>query len=277
MPFKLGKRPPKQDARTLRLRRYLRPELPAPPPVIDHASIVPKWEMYANDKFGDCGPAGCAHQTVSWSHYAGRPLIPTEKQVIDAYFEITGGQDVGVYMLDLMKYWRNKGIGGDQIEAFVQIDDDRLVEAKLAIQLFGSLGVGLALPDKHTFGPWTDVTGAPNPFNGHYVCAVAYDDSLQLFRVVTWGELWDMSYAWYEKYCDEAFVALNDLSINLQTMTSPEGFDFKKLENDLGHLGDPVDGGEPPVEPPPDPGSGCLGKAMGLSGLAALVGYLFSC
>jgi hypothetical protein len=149
--------------------------------------------------------------------------------------------------LDVLNYWRKTGIGGDKIEGYVELGVADLTQAKLAIQHFGSIDIGLALPDENTFGPWTEVTGQPNPYNGHAVTLLAYDDDRKMFKVATWGEIWDMSYDWYQKYCDEAYAVLNDIQLIKETGKSPEGFDWKSLQYDLNHLGDPI------VEPTPDP------------------------
>jgi hypothetical protein len=245
---RLGKRPPKLDHRTLRLARYLTARLPLPPLAVDHSSRVLDWPMYANDELGICGPAGAAHQVQSWSTYAERGTItPPLQQVKDDYYAITGGADAGVYLLDMLNHWRRNGIGGDRIEAFVQVSPN-LDEARLAVQLFGSLGMGLSLPDQGTFGPWDRLYGPPNPNNGHYVVGVRYADAERLLDVVTWGGILRMSYDFFLKYCDEAFAVLNDLSIVEITMRSPEGFDFATLRADLDHLGDPVTPDQPPVE-----------------------------
>jgi hypothetical protein len=210
---RLGKRPPKRDHRTLRLARYLTARLPAPPLAVDHSSRVLDWPMYANDELGICGPAGAAHQVQSWSTYAERGTItPPLQQVKDDYYAITGGADAGVYLLDMLNHWRRNGIGGDQIEAFVQVSPN-LDEARLAVQLFGSLGMGLSLPDQGTFGPWDRLYGPPNPNNGHYVVGVRYADAERLLDVVTWGGILRMSYDFFLKYCvvPETRILTSDL------------------------------------------------------------------
>ena len=255
---RLGKKPAKIDHRTLRLSRYLTDKLPAPPPTADHGSRVTSWPMYGNDQYGDCGPAGIGHQIESWSTYAGHALLPSTGQITDAYFAITGGKDTGVYLLDMLNYYHQAGIAGDHCEAFVQVGINK-TEAQITVNEFGSLGIGLSLPDVNTFGPWIDVQGPPNPYNGHYVCAVGYDaDGLD---VVTWGANVRMSWAFFLKYCDEAYAILNDLSLIQATMRTPEGFDFAALQSDLSQIGDPV---IPPYEPPPppNPSPGCLGSLL---------------
>jgi len=247
---RLGKRIPKLDHRTLRLSRYL-PALPPPPPHIDHASGVVNPGMMGNDAYGDCGVAAMGHMVQSWTAYsgAGQRNIP-DADILAAYFELSPN-DQGIYLLDGLNYWRKSGVGGDNIEAFAATDGGNLLQAKLAIQMFGSAYIGMSLPDQNTFGPWTTVQGPPNPFNGHAVNLCAYDDARQMFKAITWGEVVDLSYAWLQRYCDEAYATLNDIQQIKESGLSPEGFDWARLENDLAHINDP----EVPVVPvvPPAP------------------------
>lgn len=251
---RLGKRPPKRDPRNLRLNRYLTDKLAPPPDAIDHASLVLDWPMYGNNRYGSCGPAGLGHAIQSWSSYAQQPLTPPEQEIIDAYFAITGGQDTGVYLTEMYNWYRQHPISGDTLEAYVEINPN-LTEMMLATQIFGSAGIGLSLPDgDQTFGPWIEVPSEPpNPYNGHYVIGVRYNRITGRLWVVTWGGVEEMSFAFFLKYCDEAYALANNLSLIQATMLTPEGFDWATLQYDLQHLGDPV---EPPVEPPPGPGPG---------------------
>lgn len=260
MPNRLGKRPPKVDKRTLRLSSYVSPSLlVAPPPRIDHQSKLPSdLGVMGNDTYGDCGIAAAAHMVQEWTAYGvGTVHTIPDADILAAYFALSPN-DEGIYLLDGLNYWRKTGIGGDQIEAYAAIEPASLVQAKLAIQLFGSTYIGLSLPDEGTFGPWERTYGPPSPNNGHAVCLIAYDDAKQMFTAVSWGKKMSMSYGFYEKYNDEGYAVLNDIELTAAGV-SPEGFDFTKLEADLAHLGEPVT--EPPV---PAPGSGC---ALGLVAL----------
>jgi hypothetical protein len=269
----LGLKPPKRDSRNLKLARYA-VDLPAPAPRIDHGSRVPVWPMFLNDELGICGPAGAAHQLESWTTYAERgTLILTDDVVRQFYFDLTGGVDSGVYLLDMLRKWRTDGLGPDRIEAFVEIDPTRKVEVQWAIEHFGSAGLGLSLPDQGTFGPWTQTYGPPNPRKGHYAVAVAYDENG--LDVITWGEKVRMSWAFLAMYTTECFAVLDDIEVVEATMKSPEGWDFAQLEADLAALpGAPVD---PPNTPPTpvDPGKhGCgVLLATGLAPLAAAAVY----
>lgn len=251
--YTLGKRPKKFDRRTLQLARYV-PRLPTPPALVDHAALLPAdIGMMGNDQYGDCTVAAAGHMVQSWTVYAQRGLETlSDDQILTAY-RILSPSDDGAYMLDVLNLWRNTGIGPDRIEAFVEIGAADLVQTKLAIEYFGSCYLGMALPDINTFGPWLTPTGAPNLYNGHAVCLVAYDDSRQVFKACTWGQVWDMSYAWFQRYSDEGYAVLNDISLIQATGKSPEGFDWVSLQNDLMHIGDPVTPPAPIPVPPPVP------------------------
>ena len=96
-------------------------------------------------------------------------------------------------------------------------------------------------------------TWPANPYNGHAVCLIGYDDATDMFKVATWGEVWDMSFDWFQKYCDESYAILNDLSLNSSGRTA-EGFDMAALQVDLQQIGAPVVDPVPvPVPVPPAP------------------------
>lgn len=253
---KLGKHPKKTDRRTLTMARYV-PRLPTPLTKIDHASNLPAdIGMMLNDTTGDCTVAAAGHARQSWTAYAGVMERPTDAEIAAAYKVISPNDD-GAYMLDVLNYWRKTGIGGDKIEAFIETGIADLTQAKLAIEYFGSTYIGMSLPDTNTFGPWDVIssTWPANPNNGHCVVLIGYDDSRKMFKVATWGEIWDMSYGWFQKYTDESYAVLND--IMLSRGRSPEGFDWAALINDLDHIGDPIVDPVPvPVPPVPGPQPG---------------------
>jgi len=251
--FRLGKHPPKLDRRNLKFKSYLPVALPAPPPAVDRASRLRNIGMMANDQYGSCTISAAGHMVQSWSVYAerGQQNIP-DSEIIKAYLTISP-EDNGAYMLDALNHWRKTGVGTDKVEAFVEVEPRNVTQAKLAIHYFGGVYIGMALPDKSLYGPWTVPTGPGNPYNGHAVNLIGYDDARQMFKVCTWGEIWDMSYSWYESYADECYAVLNDLSLIQASGLTPSGFDWAKLQNDLNHLGDPVTDPVPTPTPEPTP------------------------
>jgi len=115
----------------------------------------------------------------------------------------------------------------------VSVRDPKLVRA--GAYLFGGLYLGLALPvTAQTQDTW-DWTGtlsgdaAPGSWGGHAVDVVAYDDAA--LTIVTWGALKKMTWAFFDRYCDEAYAILsNDY---LDAGRAPSGFDLNALKQDL--------------------------------------------
>jgi hypothetical protein len=243
--MKLGKLPPKFDRRTLLLGSYLTRDLAPPPASVDYAKAVPRWPMMGNDRFPDCTCAAAGHMVEEWTANTGKVRILSDRAVLTAYEQLAGGKPGrGLAMLDVLKYWRATGIGGDRIHAFVQLQPRSEGEARDAVYLFGSLYLGLALPDfAVTPGsdflavPWV-VPGsgpkgdaAPNPANGHCVAAVAYD--ARNLWVVTWGALKSMTWSFFQTYMDEAYAVLSLDWISTRLGRSPPGFDLETLNRDL--------------------------------------------
>jgi len=172
--MRLGKLPKKTDRRTLKLSRYL-PKLPTPMVSVDHASKLPaNIGMMGNDAYGDCTCAAAGHMIQSWSAYADGLKTPPDADILAAY-KIVSPNDTGAYLLDVLNLWHNTGIGVDKIEGFVETATADLIQAKIAIEYFGSVYIGMSLPDTNTFGPWDVInpTWKPNPYNGHAVNLMA--------------------------------------------------------------------------------------------------------
>jgi hypothetical protein len=126
----------------------------------------------------------------------------------------------------------------------VQLEPKNVIQAKDAVNLFGSCYIGVALPD-FAVQPGTDFLktpwvvppkgpvgdAAPNPDNGHCIPAVGYDD--RNLYVVTWGALKMMSWQFYQTYMDEAFAVLSPDWISAKLGKAPSGFDMAALKQDL--------------------------------------------
>jgi hypothetical protein len=148
-------------------------------------------------------------------------------------------------MLDVLKYWRSSGLGGDKIAAFAALEPKNVTEVKDAVCLFGGCYFGLELPkfvlqaQNPLQVPWVVPPqgpvgdAAPNPLGGHCVPAVAYDQR-NLF-VVTWGAIKSMSWQFYGAYSDEAYAILSPDF--LAKGKAPSGFNKAQLEQDLAAIG----------------------------------------
>jgi hypothetical protein len=238
---KLGKLPVRTDVRTLLLPRYVdRGRLPTPPDTFDETSGVGSWPMYANDRIGDCTTAAAGHMIEAWTAAGqGQAIEVPESAVLDAFDHVkltdpaTGEE--GAIELDVLRYWRKNGVGGHRIGAFarVAVFDQQL--AQTAAWLFGGLYIGLQLPLTAQAQPVWDWTGSltgparPGSWGGHAVDVVRYDKNG--LTVVTWGRLQDMTWRFWDRYCDEAYCILSDDF--LKKGNAPNGFDLATLEADL--------------------------------------------
>jgi hypothetical protein len=197
--MKLGKHPPKFDTRTLMFGAYLTKELLPPPASVDYAKPVKNWPMMGNDAYGDCTCAAAGHMIEEWTANTGKAEIVPDAEILATYNHFAhGNADAGANMLDVLRYWRKTGVGGDKIHAFAQLEPKNNTQARDAINLFGNCYIGVALPN-FAVAPGTDFLqtpwavppqglvgdAKPNPDNGHCVPAVAYDQ--RNLYVVTWG------------------------------------------------------------------------------------------
>jgi len=237
----LGKFPVRTDVRTLSLARYVdSTRLPSPPDVFDETSGVGAWPMYANDRIGDCTTAAAAHMIEAWTAAGrGQAIELPELAVLDAFAHVkrtdpfTGEE--GAVELDVLRYWRATGIGDHRIGAYarVAVHDQRLVET--AAWLFGGLYIGLQMPLAAQAQAVWDWTGSlsgparPGSWGGHAVDVVRYDRNG--LTVVTWGRLQELTWTFWDRYCDEAYCILSDDF--LTKGNAPNGFDLAALEADL--------------------------------------------
>ena len=218
---RFGKRKAKRDRRNLMFASLLKPA-PALPPEYDfdvahHGIPTP---MFGNDNYGDCVMAGRAHQTLRFEKAEQNKLIAiTDKDVLREYFSESGGADSGLVVLDSLKEWRSKGWLAAKrrykIKAFAEIDRSKRNEVKRAVFMDIGLGLGLTLPDSampqfYAGKSWAVVggkSGQPNPNSGHYVYVPGYTKSGPV--CVTWGRKQQMSWAFFAKYCDEAYAIID--------------------------------------------------------------------
>jgi hypothetical protein len=238
---KLGKLPVRTDVRTLHIARYVdRAELPPSPASLDLTDHVADWPMYANDRIGDCTVAAAGHMIEAWTAESrGQPVEVSERSVVDVFDRVkqvdplTG--EAGAVVLDVLRYWRRDGIDRHRIGAYAQVPvhDHELVHT--SAWLFGGLYVGVELPLTAQDQPVWDWTGSldgparPGSWGGHAVDLVRYaQDGL---TVVTWGRLQDVTWDFWDRYCDEVYAILSrDF---LEHGKAPNGFDLAALKADL--------------------------------------------
>lgn len=245
---RLGKRAPRYDPRTLKLARYLNAAaLPAIPDATNRSSDVAAWPMYANDRIGDCTCAALGHMIQFWEAVSGQtapgadaPLA--EPDVVGAYAAITGydpatnANDNGAVELDVLRFWQQNGVAGHRIAAYAAVNLRSHDLVKAAVYLFEGLYIGCALPasaqgqDVWDYLPATGSQAYPGSWGGHAVNVVDYNQTGPI--VVTWGRTLQMTWAFWDQYCDEAYAIISPEQFTAAGKTV-EGFDAAALAADL--------------------------------------------
>jgi len=247
--IKLGKLAARHDARTLQFANYLKATaLPAPPKLEDWTKKVRKWPMMLNDNIGDCTCACAGHMIEEWTTYAHAPgYTPTDQQILQAYEAVSGytpgdpNSDNGAVILDVLNYWRQTGIAGHPITAFVSLEPKNHGQVEDAVYLFGNCYIGVQLPlSAQNQKVWSVPPGgpigqgAPGSWGGHAIPIVEYD--ARGVTVITWGEKLRATWNFLDTYCDEAYAVLSAdwIAANDQ---APNNFDLAQLNTDLGQIG----------------------------------------
>jgi hypothetical protein len=249
--LKLGKQVARHDPRALLMATYVTPALPTPPTSFDLTTKIKAWGMMDNDDIGDCTCAAAGHLLMEWTENASKKMFtPTDQQIIAAYSAITGynpatgANDNGAVEVDVLNYWRQQGIAGHKITAYVSLEPSNHNHVMDSVYIFGGCYIGLQLPisaqaQVQNHQPWsvppggTTGDGKPGSWGGHAVPVMAYD--AQGVTVVTWGALQIMTWSFWEAYCDEAYAILSPDYLTGKKK-SPQGFDVDQLQADLADL-----------------------------------------
>lgn len=245
--MKLGKLAPKHNPKTLAFGKYLTGTLPDPASKVYREYKTPQEaiQMYGNDQYGDCTCAGAANMLILATCHTSTVVIPTLKEVLDLYTaasgfdQITGANDNGAAMTDVLELLRTQGISGHKILAWAKIDHTNLVHRKIAVDLFGATYVGVQLPyhaqiQFENSQSW-EVVPHDSIEGGHAIVHPGYgklgDD------YVTWAK-WDQkaSAAWSLAYVDEEYAILTSDWFEKVTQKTPGGLDLATLEKDISLL-----------------------------------------
>ena len=239
--MKLGRKAVKTDSRTLKLARYLTPELPPAPASVDWTTKVSSFGQMLNNTLGDCTIAGCGHAIQVWSANSYKQITVPDSVILSAYEQWDGynpadpSTDQGGIEIDVLKNWKQKGLGGHKLLAFADPNVKNLEEVKQAINLFGGVYIGVALPlSAQNQDVWDFASGSEGEsgsWGGHCVFVAAYDaDTL---TCITWGQTKKMTNAFWNAYVDESHALLSPDWINAK---SPNGFNLQQLQTDLSAI-----------------------------------------
>jgi hypothetical protein len=241
--MKLGKKPPRFDDRTLKLSKYLTPDLlPKQPKSFSWYEGISDWKMMMNDTVGCCTISAAGHIQMGVTYANNRIFIPNDDQIIADYARVTKytpghpETDNGAVCLDILKEWRKVGFSGRRIGGFASVDIFNQDFVEKAIYLFGDLylGVGLCIANQ-TQDVWDVPPGGPvgdgtkYSWGGHAIPLTKYNPSRM--NCITWGDNKEMTWPFFNTYVDEAYVIFSEDF--LTNGISPNGFDRATLLKDL--------------------------------------------
>jgi hypothetical protein len=270
--FKGGRLPAEPARPHLKFGAYLAPDLPAPPASSDWLSPVPvaSWGVLGNADWGDCTCAGVGHKRIG-DVYVNQhaALTVTDNDALSLYSAVTGfdpnagppGQnptDQGAVCQDVLDYWRKNGFLGEKIVAFAKVDISNPTEVKQAIALFGQIYTGMNFPgsamDQFNNGQIWDVVRGARIEGGHCVTIGAYDATG--LECVTWGAVQKMTWKFFQKYFEEAWVIIGPDFVDPKTGKDAQGLDLYALGQGFAALTgetNPIPAPQPQPQPAPTP------------------------
>ncbi len=187
----------------------------------------------SNDAVGSCAWAAPGHmiQLATSCESWKRADAVTATEVRREYFTYTGGRDVGSNLGDVLKVWKQKGICGSKIEAFLAIkpaDEDMI---RWCLDYLGPLYLGINLPISWWQSQKYWEANAGRIKGGHAVVLSGYDTTGVIYE--TWGVKTPGSWAGLHQYCDEIYAVIQDPWTAGGTKPCPAGLDIVAIRKQV--------------------------------------------
>ena len=248
--FKLGRLARSYDKR-IPMLHTLMAGAPLPPvvPSVDYTKGMPSnLGMMLNDTLGDCTCAAFYHALQVWSfNSSGKIDTEPDNDVKELYEKACGykpsegGEGPGGNEQTVLKYllrtgapYGPKGKQVQKILAFVEVDVKNIDNIKRTIYDCGVAYIGFNVPAylMPPNGPppaiWDVEPHANNAsIGGHAVVLAGYD--AKGAHVISWGQYYTMTWAFFEKFVDEAYAIADKDWISAKNMT-PGGLTIAQLE-----------------------------------------------
>lgn len=256
----LGRLPKKGNEKSPLLRVMLsqaKISLPVPPVSTTWRSQVKNWPMLGNDSVGNCVIAGSLHYYQSVTANANIQIIPDTASAISDYSLVgeatagsgydptTGANDNGLVIDEAVTYWMDKGLAIDSNGILNKLAGQARIEPtdhevlKVGISEFCGVLAGVNLPtsaqaETNSGVPWESLKDVPGSWGGHCIYIVDYDENW--LYTITWGAVQKLSWAWWDKYSDEAVAILDRDWISSKTKTSPSKLTLASLDKEIEEL-----------------------------------------
>lgn len=222
MNLNLGKLPVKHDIRTIKFKSIIDlSKLPIIPRVFDVDSQYTETidnPMFLNDIYGCCVIASRGHMTLRLEEFEQKLLIKISNDEIKTeYFKETGGPDSGLYMLSSLSEWRRGWIAAGKnykIYAYSKLDIPDHIDIKACVFLLNGVYLGFNVPQSamnqfNNGQTWDVVSNDDGIVGGHAIYMKGYNEIGPV--VVTWGKKQQMTWAFWDKYVDEAYGVVDDV------------------------------------------------------------------
>ena len=213
---KRGKLAPARAAHLGALTDYLTAPLPVPPSSFNYGNKVTSgFPMALNDTYGDCAIAGVIHLLEIWYAEVGEVFAyPGDEVVKETYFKLTGGQDTGLVLQNVLKEWQTNGLFGTKILGYAPIEIRDTKTFKAATYAFGGTYLGVELPANaeqqfEAGQPWHLAGGYQRPVGGH--CIVGSGANRLGVDDLTWGAEDAFTWSWWNYYGSEIWVAIPEI------------------------------------------------------------------
>ena len=230
--------------------------LPPPPAQVDYTKGMPaNLGMMLNNTLGDCTCAAVYHALQVWSFNAtkGKSIETEPDSDVEKLYELAcgykpqqGGEGPGGNEQHVLTYLLRKGapIGPQgqtthKITAFVEVDPRNLNDIKSTIAECGVAYIGFNVP-QYIVPPngqppavWDVENKETNIVGGHAVVLAGYTPTGA--RVISWGQYYTMTWAFFAKYVDEVYGIADSTWINGGGQT-PAGLTMAQLEEQMQAL-----------------------------------------
>jgi hypothetical protein len=223
-------------------------KLAPPPPSQDWTTGMPSdLGMMLNDKLGDCTCAAVYHALQVWSFNAGGSMVTQPDSDVERLYILACGynpkvggegpggneQHVLTYLVKSGAPTGPKGQTRDKLVAFVEVDPRNTDDIKRTIVDCGVAYIGFNVPqfivpqNGHPPQVWDVQSTDTTIVGGHAVVLAGYD--AKGARVISWGQYYTMTWAFFAKYVDETYALADSTWINAKG-TTPGGLTLDQLE-----------------------------------------------
>jgi hypothetical protein len=238
--FKLGRLPATLPAALSNLDVYAVGKLPTPPAtcaVPGQSQVARLYPIDGNATYGNCTIAGVSHLLTAWNLETGEhDAIPDETDIVQTYFDLTGGEDTGLNEAEVLKTWHRSGLFGNKIAGYAPVNPKDLLQLHQAVAFYGGCYLGIECPasaqEQFANGePWTYV--GSEILGGHCVVALGYGPNGGL-HCATWGGIAVLEASFLAHYLDEAYAILPQQMV--EHKGDQLGIDIATLQGDLARV-----------------------------------------